>query len=228
MATNEKKIELVQDSEAVQAQPAEPANAVITQQEKEELDADEAEFRALRRDLPGVKGASGAGIVNITVAKAPPQNEFFRVDPNFRPILPMVNIEVGMERHYYAVAKDMIATLGSIGITVSDHTLYFTVTTRGAYRLIPIRTANDEGNQNEYARTKEISMLEGMDGWVRLYTDEENKCYKVFPAPAGKYGEPQWPDLKPAKIIRLGFRDKGRLIDSTEHPLFRKWAATDE
>jgi hypothetical protein len=29
-----------------------------------ELDADEQEFNALRRDLPGVKGASAAGIVS--------------------------------------------------------------------------------------------------------------------------------------------------------------------
>jgi hypothetical protein len=39
--------------------------------------------------------------------------------------------------------------------------------------------------------------------------------------------EPQWPDLKPAKIFRLAFRDKGRLVDSAEHPLFKKWAARD-
>jgi hypothetical protein len=36
-----------------------------------------------------------------------------------------------------------------------------------------------------------------------------------------------WPDLKPAKIFKLAFRDKGRLIDSVEHPLFKKWAARD-
>jgi hypothetical protein len=33
--------------------------------------------------------------------------------------------------------------------------------------------------------------------------------------------------LKPAKIFKLAFRDKGRLIDSPEHILFRKWAARD-
>ena len=27
------------------------------------------------------------------------------------------------------------------------------------------------------------------------------------------------------KIFRLAFRDKGRVIDSVEHPLFLKWAA---
>ena len=35
------------------------------------------------------------------------------------------------------------------------------------------------------------------------------------------------PMLKPAKIFRLAFRDKGRLIDSPEHTLFQKWAARD-
>ena len=49
----------------------------------------------------------------------------------------------------------------------------------------------------------------------------------MFPAPAGRFGEPQWPELKHAKIFRLAFRDKGRLVDSTEHPLFKKWAARD-
>ena len=49
----------------------------------------------------------------------------------------------------------------------------------------------------------------------------------MFPAPAGRFGEPQFPDLKHAKIFKLAFRDKGRLIDSTEHPLFLKWAARD-
>lgn len=38
---------------------------------EEELDEEEQEFRALRRDLPGVKGASSAGIVAISVGKTP-------------------------------------------------------------------------------------------------------------------------------------------------------------
>ena len=42
---------------------------------EEELDEEEREFRALRRDLPGVKGASAAGIVAISVGKAPTKND---------------------------------------------------------------------------------------------------------------------------------------------------------
>ena len=40
-------------------------------------------------------------------------------------------------------------------------------------------------------------------------------------------GEPNWPDIKPAKIMRMAFRDKGRLIDSSEHILVQKWAGRD-
>jgi hypothetical protein len=39
------------------------------QAELEQLDDEEKEFRALRRDLPGVKGASAAGIVTISVGR---------------------------------------------------------------------------------------------------------------------------------------------------------------
>jgi hypothetical protein len=192
-----------------------------------ELDADEAEFRAMRRDLPGVKGSSANGIVAISVGKAPTKNEFFRSHRDFRTVMPIVDLEVGMERQFFAVAPDMVEALAGIGITVTDHALYLTVTSRGAWRIVPVRQANSDGEQNEYARTKELGLVQSFDEWVRLFTDQENRCYKVFPAPAGRFAEPQWPDLKPAKIFRLAFRDKGRLIDSTEHTLFKKWAARD-
>ena len=190
---------------------------------EEELDADEAEFRKLRCDIPGVKGASAIGIVSVNVSKTPVKNEFFRTHKEFRPTVQLVDVEVGMERHYFAVEPDMVVALAGIGIAVSMHTLYLIISPRGAYRIIPIHCATE----NEYARTKEIGLLEGEEQWVRLYTDQENQAYKVFPAPAGRFADPIWPVLRHAKIFRLAFRDKGRLVDSTEHPLFQKWAARD-
>jgi hypothetical protein len=94
-------------------------------------------------------------------------------------------------------------------------------------RILPVRQANADGEQNEYARTKEIGLMQGIDEWVRLYTDQENRCYKVFPAPTGRFADPQWPELRAARIFKLAFRDKGRLVDSVQHPLFPKWAARD-
>lgn len=193
----------------------------------EQLDEEEREFRALRRDLPGVKGAAAAGIVSIGVAKIPGKNEFFRTHAEFRPTIPIVDTEIGMERAYFAVADNMIEPLSSIGISVTDHVLYLTVTSRGAFKIVPVRGADADGDQNEYARTKEIGLIQGVDEWVRLYTDQENRCYRVFPAPAGRFPDAVWPELKPAKIFRLAFRDKGRLIDAPEHALFQRWAARD-
>ena len=193
----------------------------------EELDEEEKEFRAVRRDLDGVKGAGAAGIATISVGKTPGKNEFFRTHPKFRPIVPIVNVEIGMDKHYFAVAPDMVTALSGIGITVTDHALYLTVTSRGATRVVPVRQANSDGEQNDYDRTKEIGLIQAMHEWVRLFADLENRCYKVFPAPAERFTDPQWPELKPAKIFKLAFRDKGRLVDSTEHPLFKKWAARD-
>jgi hypothetical protein len=205
---------------------ADPVSAV-SPADREQLDEEEEEFRAMRRDLPGVRGASAAGIVAVSVGKIPQKNEFFRTHPEFRPIIAMVDLEVGMERQFFAVTKEMEAALYGIGITVSEHVLYLTTTSRGAVRIVPVRQANSEGEQNEYARTKEIGLVRGMHEWVRLFTDLENKCYQVFPAPAGRFPDPVWPDLKQAKIYRMAFRDKGRLVDSTEHALFKKWEGRD-
>jgi hypothetical protein len=220
------KLEEVENTEP-QSEPEEAVAPIAQPNIEEELDAEEQEFRALRRDLPGVKGASAAGIVAISVGKAPAKNEFFRSHREFRPIMRIVDLEVGMERKFFAVTSDMVEALGGIGITVSDHTLYLTVTSAGAVRIVPVRCVNEDGEQNEYNRTKEIGLVQSFDEWVRLFTDLKNHCYKVFPAPAGRFAEPQWPDIKPAKIVRLAFRDRGHLIDNTEHPLFKKWAARD-
>ena len=121
----------------------------------EELDEEEKECRTLRRDLPGVKGSSAAGIVTISVGKTPPKNEFFRTHPEFRPIVSIVNVEVGMEKFSPAPPPASSAA-------VRRH------------------VAGPFPN----------------------------------PPPAGRFGEPQFPDLKPAKIFRLAFRDKGTSGDN--------------
>ena len=75
----------------------------------------------------------------------------------------------------------MVEALSGIGITVGDYMLYLTVTSDGAVCVVPIRLAPEDGEQNEYDRTKEIGLLQARGVWVRLYTDLRNKCYKVYP-----------------------------------------------
>ena len=150
---------------AANLNPENPQPTVVAAATDEELDEEEKEFRALRRDLPGVKGTSAAGIVAISVGKTPQKHEFFRThrDPDFRPIMPVVDVEVGMEKHFFVVTPDMVEPLSAIGITVTDHVLYLTVTAGGALRIVPVRQANSDGEQNEYSRIKEIGLIRAMD-----------------------------------------------------------------
>jgi hypothetical protein len=193
----------------------------------EMLDADEEEFKKLCRDLPGSNGASASGIVALKVDKLPGgasgKNEFFRTHPDFRPVIAMIGEELGLERQYFAVHPTMQQALHGIGIESANYRLYLTITARGAFRLVPILIDSD----NDYIRTKEIGLIKSIDSWHRLYHDRDNRNFKVYPAPLGRFDDPVWPELSPAKIIRLAFRDKGQLIDSTEHPAFLRWAARD-
>jgi hypothetical protein len=154
---------------------------------EEELDEEEREFRALRRDVPGVKGASEVGMLTISVGKAPsPKNIYYRTHKTFRPVMALVITEVGMDKQFIAVMPNMIEPLNSMGITTADHTLYLTVTPEGGLRVIPVRCPNEEGVQNEWDRTKEEAMIKGIDGWHRLYSDKANNAYKTLPhRPAG-------------------------------------------
>jgi hypothetical protein len=222
-------VKLVENTEAapVESTKSTDETAQIPAETSKHLDADEEEFKKLRRDLPGMKGVSATGIVTLSVGKAPRKNEYFRTHPTFCPIVALVNHEVGMDKHYFAVTDEMVVALEGIGITVSYYMLYLTITSGGALRVIPVRQAGDDGEQNEWDRTKEIGLLAGMTKWKRFYTDKANSAYRVYPAPEGRFDEPKFPDLPHAKIFRLAFRDKGHLIDSPEHPLFKKWAARD-
>jgi hypothetical protein len=193
----------------------------------EELDEDEKEFRALRRDLPGMAGASAVGMTAISVGKAPQKNQYFRTSPEFYMVTGIVDQDLGMEKHFFAVTREMEVALHGIGITVADYALYWTITSQGASKIIPVRLAGPDGEQNEYARTKQIGLEEAKTRWVRLFTDMDNKCYRTFPAPDGRFSDPIFPALKPAKVFRLAFRDRGHLIDSTEHAYYKRLAARD-
>ena len=129
---------------------------------KEELDEEEQEFRALRRDLPGVKGASAAGIVAISVGKTPAKNEFFRAHHD----VPADRADRrsrgrdgeailrrhrrhgrGPERHRHHRHRPR---------AVSDHH----VARRHPHRAGA--AGQCDGEQNEYHRTKEIGLIQGI------------------------------------------------------------------
>ena len=87
MSKDEKKIDPLADDTPDESSATDSA---IPPEIAAELDEEEKEFRALRRDLPGVKGSSAAGIVTLSVGKAPRRTNFSGTHPDFRPIVPLV------------------------------------------------------------------------------------------------------------------------------------------
>jgi hypothetical protein len=137
----------------------------------------------------------------------------------------VIDHAAGLDVEYHIVSRSMVLELASIGVDVLPHRIYVIMTTEGTIKLMPVRQADIDGSQNEWNRTREVALLRGITDWVRTISDRANGRYRVFPAPEGRFPDPLWPDLTLAKIIRLAFTDRGHLIDSPEHPLFRKWAA---
>jgi hypothetical protein len=213
-------------AEAPEAQNARLDETDPERPSAEQLDAEEEEYRRMRRDLPGVQGAAAVGVVALGVSKAPDKNEFFRTKKGFCPVVDMVSVTAGMEHKFFVVDSPMLAPLATIGIGTSPYILYLTITTQGALRVIPVRCADETGERNEYAATKEMALVQGIDGWVRIYTDVKQGNYRIYPAPKGRFPEPVWPPLGEAKIFRLAFRDRGCLIDSVDHPRYAAWAAS--
>ena len=195
----------------------------------EELDEEEKEFRTLRRDLPGVKGASAAGIITISVAKTPGKNEFFRTHSDFRPVVPARRSrgrdgEAIFRRHRSRWSRRW----PSIGITVTNHALYFTVTASGK------REDRADSSGRCRRRAERVRHAPRKSACSRASTlgsacSPTRKTTAMTSSPRRLAGlvSRSFPTLKPAKIFRLAFRDKGRLIDSPEHALFQKWAARD-
>ena len=72
-------------------------------------------------------------MLTIGVGRQPtPKNEFFRTHRDFRPLVHLVNVEAGMDRHYVAVAPGMIEPLTSIGIRTVPSTFSTSPSLRAA------------------------------------------------------------------------------------------------
>jgi hypothetical protein len=211
---------------ATVGQPSSSSEAVPEYPSDEQLDEDEAMLRALRIDLPGTAGAP-SGIIAITCTARFPKKEFIRCSPNTI-AMNMVDHAAGMEVEFHAVAPKMVEALVAIDIYPVPYKLYQIITADGGFLIMAVKQADADGGQNEWTRSKEITLAQAQKGWVRPLSDKANGRYRCFPAPPGRFPEPPvFPDFTWSQIVRLAFTARGRLISSPEHPLYKKWAGRD-
>jgi hypothetical protein len=193
-----------------------------------ELDKDEEALREIRVDLPGYSTTTD-GVLVIAVGKAP-KDEYFRVHPSPDYCLPtyMVTHVQGFDTTWCVVTPGMVELLRSIKIFPALHRIYFITSEVDAWRLVPVRQARADGAQNIWNSTLEVALQRAKTEWVRLYNEQDQRSssegWKVFPADPGRFPDPVWPDMSMAKLIRLGFTDRGNNINGPDHPLVKKWS----
>ena len=177
---------------------------------EEELDEEEQEFRALRRDLPGVKGASAAGIVAISVGKAPGKNEFFRTHPEFRADRPHGQCRDGDGEALFrggarAWWSRWPASASRFPIMPSTSPSPRAVRC-GLFRYVKPTMTASKTNTSAPKKSPCCRRATSGCGCTPTWRTGATKC---FPAPADRFAEPQWPILKHAKIFRLGLPRQG-------------------
>jgi hypothetical protein len=118
--------------------------------------------------------------------------------------------------------------LKSLKISPAPFRVYLIQTEADVLRLVPVRQARKDGNQNIWDATIEIALHKAMKEWVRVYNDPDRQDdeggWKYFPAALGRFPDPIWPALSMATLMRLAFADRGNRIDNLEHALVQKWA----
>jgi hypothetical protein len=194
-----------------------------------QLDAEEAEYKSLTRPVEDVTGAAAAGITAITVANNPGKDSWIRTHPTFSPQVDLVTVNSEEKDGKFILAtQSMVPALCEIGMSTQLHTLYLTQTSKGVLRLIPVQRPDDVGKRHPAHTTKEFGLLAAREKWKRVYWDKGSGLYLVFPGngqPDKDLPDRPWSELSDYKILTLGFRPYGRLVDSIKHPLFLEWSS---
>ena len=91
----------------------------------------------------------------------------------------------------------------------------------GGARLWPIPLPDADGRQNEWHRTAAIAASLAVKTWLRVASNRDLGGYEVFEA-ANQPPDPEWPDLDLQHMLHIAFRARGRIIESSDHPVVKQ------
>lgn len=150
-------------------------------------------------------------ITTVKVSK-PPRDEFFRVHPEYRAEVGL--IECSHANESYLVVGELCEALLNEPM-FSPRLLVAAITKSGNPFLWPLRQNMD----NDWNRSAKEAAEIGQSNWIRVTSNRRIGSYEVSAARA-PYGDPIWPDMQFEKLVEIAFR--GRIVDSMEHPILRE------
>jgi hypothetical protein len=169
----------------------------------------------------GADYSEGLGVrkvISTVPVRKPNKSEWFQVRPGpaWRLQTALLEVEAGVDRAVYLVAKHLWADLsGEI-----SPALVLTCTNRaGDLFLWRVKLPGPDGRTNTWTESALRIAQAAESTWCRMVADTTNGHYTHF-EPAAELPEPKWPDgLDFHQILKIAFRDK--FIDTADHAILR-------
>jgi hypothetical protein len=169
----------------------------------------------------GADYSDGLGVrkvISTIPVRKPNKSEWFQVrpGPQWRLQTAILEVENGVDRAVYLVAKELWADLaGEIAPA-----LVLTCTNRaGDLFLWRVKLPGPDGRTNTWTESALRIAQAAETTWCRMVADMGNGHYTHF-EPAADLPEPTWPDgLDFRQILKIAFRDK--FIDNADHAILR-------
>jgi hypothetical protein len=136
-------------------------------------------------------------------------------DPSYRLITAVLEDQDG---DLYLIRPDLRPAL-ALEPTVSIRLLVTACTRQGQTFLWPVRLPDATGKLDTWNDSARQAVDRASGSWVRLISNRTLGSYDVLTAP-GELGEPAWPALTFAELLKLAFKD--RKIEALDHPVLRR------
>jgi hypothetical protein len=168
----------------------------------------------LRQDYAETVGVEK---VLLTVPfRKPNKDEFFRVHPSPKHRLDVTLAEFKTERELFVVLEAVEPALIELA---SPARLFQCVNRQGTTFIWPAKlpVADRRGDAWRDSALETAGLAE--QNWVRVHADMNLGAYQPFKAQMD-LGEPKWPSLSFAAILKLALKD--RVVDSVDHPAVKQ------
>ena len=189
-----------------------PALRVVTP-----VDPEEELLASLRLDPTQ---ADAVAKIPVTLqTRKPLKHEFIRVHREWALNVCAIEIKDGEsdDAGLYVVKPHLQSTLQA---EAARFVLRPYVTRSSVLRLWPLRLPGPDGKVNEWHRSAGIAASRAMEKWVRVTANKALGGYELFEA-TNQPPEPEWPELSFGTMLRLAFIDRGRVVDSLDHPVVK-------
>ncbi len=97
--------------------------------------------------------------------------------------------------------------------------LYLAIDKQNNIFIWPVKLPDESGKLDHWNESAHVGAAYATKQWVRISANKSLGAYDILTA-TGNLKDPDWPDLSFEEILNIAF--KGKIIDSTEHPVLKR------